>query len=242
MNKNMARSDTDSEAELLVIAPDHADKTVKSISNHSQSIDEHHIIDSHDLWTIARRGNKRSFAELNNPNIIRKIPSRKSCKTDYTRKFREILGEESAERCIKQFREYDTSLDKDDNLLADEIIKSLIFEYKMSNNMLKTVLRIGNNRFYRIKRNEVKKEPGGHNVNKVSDEMIQDLSAFMNSLDVAEVNHCPHRVRKYIIDPSLTTWLEVHERYMRYPCDDRRKMTYKTFHRWVRSVCPGLIP
>jgi len=168
------------------------------------------------------------------------VSGRKRKVRDYYEEFKNILGEDEAISFLNKFREYDSSNKEHDLLMADGMIQSLIVTHGMTNHMLMKVLRIGNTRYYRIKRNEGKKLRGGTNVNKVTEEMLNSLHRFVMGLVVDEGRPCVHgRVKKYIIDDGLFTWMQVHSKYLEVVPDDERKMPYKTFHKYIRSLFPG---
>jgi len=216
--------------------------------SHSENEDIHAVVeeDYNDLHaqgilpstlSFSRRG---SINHSSHPNGIQRTP-RKRIKCDYDYEFKKALGEEDAIKFLTQFRQYDESQDKEDNLIADGMINTLITSYDMTNTMLKSILRIGNNRYYRIKKGLHKRAPPGQNVNKVTEDMVKEMYVVVESLTVEEVESCSHkRSFKFIVEDGVHTWLHVYEKYCAFEIEKGvRKMSFKTFHRWVRHCLPG---
>jgi hypothetical protein len=92
-------------------------------------------------------------------------------------------------------KSYEKAIEDDDMKSTDAILVNMINFYKLPERIIKTLFRIGNSRIARLKRNvDIQAS------NVVSQEELDVLQEFMESLPIEEGYPCSHRrLKKYIL-------------------------------------------
>ena len=97
--------------------------------------------------------------------------------------FVSLLGsEEQAQLQIAEFNKLNNSKNASQIAMADGVLSNLIHVQNVSARVMQSVLKVGNDRYYRLKKHETKKKSGGLNGLQVTKEMIEEIVFFLNFL------------------------------------------------------------
>lgn len=130
--------------------------------------------------------------------------------------------------------------DAANKLLADDILRTLINEKKMTKLEAGVVFKIGSGRWHRIKKVVPVDQPVeirlpyGRNGSQMEEREMQVLSNFVESLQTTEAFPCNHRkIKKYLAD--VDSWKSLWDSYKVFAEGENRVMQYSTFHKYIRS-------
>jgi putative component of toxin-antitoxin plasmid stabilization module len=158
---------------------------------------------------------------------------------DFFNEFRSKLGDAAATEIIERFNRLNlgTTAQK---IMADGVINTLIHTNYFGRLVLMHVLKIGVGRYKRAKKGQGKSLPQSHsNGLQVTEEMIQLLARFVDTLAVDLGYPCQHRrMKKYLTDPGLHTWRDLHSQYSIYVEGQKgqnRVMQGETFRKYMKA-------
>ena len=158
---------------------------------------------------------------------------------DFFNEFRSKLGDAAATEIIERFNMLNlgTTAQK---IMADGVINTLIHTNYFGRLVLMHVLKIGVGRYKRAKKGQGKSLPQSHsNGLQVTEEMIQLLARFVDTLAVDLGYPCQHRrMKKYLTDPGLHTWRDLHSQYSIYVeglKGQNRVMQGETFRKYMKA-------
>ena len=127
-----------------------------------------------------------------------------------------------------------------DKLMADDILRTLMNEKKMTKMEAGVVFKIGSGRWNRIKKNVPtdgsveRRLPYGRNGSQMEEREMQVLSNFIDSLEITVAYPCNHRKMKRYL-PDVDSWKGLWDSYKVFAEQEPRMMQYSTFHKYVRS-------
>eukprot|EP01036_Dinobryon_divergens_P033451 gene33452-43236_t len=170
---------------------------------------------------------------------------RKNSKTNWVSEFTKMIcngKNEVATELIQQF--FALNGTSDTKMEADAMIRAFITK-GAKEDMLRMVLKIGGDRYRRLRENRPVKEKGNsRNSNAVSHDIIEQLNRMVQTISIEEgYSSCSHRRKLFFItDVNISSWQALYEQcYKPFEPDETiRKVGFTTFYNHMRAHHPNL--
>jgi hypothetical protein len=170
---------------------------------------------------------------------------RKNSKTNWVSEFTKMIcngKNEVATELIQQFFALNGNFDT--KMEADAMIRAFITK-GAKEDMLRMVLKIGGERYRRLRDNRPVKEKGNsRNSNAVSHDIIEQLNRMVEAISIEEgYTSCSHRRKLYFItDLNISSWQALYEQCYKpfEPEETIRKIGFTTFYNHMRAHHPDL--
>lgn len=183
--------------------------------------------------------------ENNDQHAQKKIRNRrKTSKTNWESEFTRMICNgkiEVAAELIQQF--FALNENSETKMEADGMLRTFIMK-GAKEDMLRTVFKIGGDRYRRLRDNRPVREKGGRNGNAVSHDIIEQLNRMVETMPIEEgYSLCIHRRKLYFItDLNISSWLALYEQYYKpfEPDEPVRKIGFTTFYNHMQAHHPNL--
>ena len=169
---------------------------------------------------------------------------RRTSKTNWESEFTKMICNgkiEVAAELIQQF--FTLNVNSETKIEADGMLRTFIMK-GAKEDMLRTVFKIGGDRYRRLRDNRPVREKGGRNGNAVSQDIIEQLKRMVEQIPIEEgYSLCSHRRKLYFItDLNISSWLALYEQCYKpfEPDEPVRKIGFTTFYNHMQAQHPNL--